>query len=199
MWTGFTSALLPPALSDSIAKVCEEGLKAASSKKITISVDLNYRAKLWKYGKTPLEVIPDLVQYCDLVMGNIWAANTMLGIPLDDALISEDEQAAYLEQAAITSEAIQAHFPKCKTVANTYRFSDDAESKIKYYAALYTDGVLYHSATYNSSEVIDKSGSGDCFMAGLIYATREGYDAQHTIDFATSCRIFKIICTRRCN
>jgi 2-dehydro-3-deoxygluconokinase len=44
-------------------------------------VDLNYRSKLWQYGKQPVEVMPDLLQYCNVVMGNIWSAEQLLGIP----------------------------------------------------------------------------------------------------------------------
>ncbi len=70
-----------------MAEVCEEGLKAAREKGITISVDLNYRAKLWQYGVAPTAVMPGLVEYCDLVMGNLWAAEKMLGIPVDAGLV----------------------------------------------------------------------------------------------------------------
>src|SRR5690606_20683682 len=79
--TWFHFSAIAAALSQSAAEVCEEALQAASSKGITISVDLNYRNKLWQYGKQPIEVMPGLVKYCNLVMGNLWAANVMLGIP----------------------------------------------------------------------------------------------------------------------
>jgi 2-dehydro-3-deoxygluconokinase len=51
------------------------------AKDLTISVDLNYRAKLWQYGKKPVEIMPELAQYCDVIMGNIWAANTFWAFP----------------------------------------------------------------------------------------------------------------------
>lgn len=66
-WFHFSA--ICPAISQNVADVCLEALKAASKKGIIISVDLNYRSKLWKYGKSPLDVIPELVSYCDLVMG----------------------------------------------------------------------------------------------------------------------------------
>lgn len=67
-WTAIT-----PALNQDLAEVMKEGLEVAYSKGITISVDLNYRNKLWQYGKSPLEIMPELVKYCHIIMGNIWA------------------------------------------------------------------------------------------------------------------------------
>ena len=77
-WFHFSA--ICPAISQNIADVCKEGLEAARRKGVTVSVDLNYRTKLWQYGKTPLQIMPDLVNYCDVVMGNIWAEEMMLGI-----------------------------------------------------------------------------------------------------------------------
>jgi len=77
-WLHFSA--ISPALSKQLAVVCMELLQAAAQKGVTISVDLNYRAKLWQYGVSPVEVMPGLVEYCDLVMGNLWAAEKMLGI-----------------------------------------------------------------------------------------------------------------------
>lgn len=76
-WFNFTA--ISPALNANVADVCLEAVEAASRKNITISMDLNHRSRLWKYGKEPIEVMPALAEYCDLMMGNIWAANTLLG------------------------------------------------------------------------------------------------------------------------
>lgn len=80
--TWFHFSAICPALSQQVADVCEEALQACVKKNITISVDLNYRAKLWQYGRQPNEVMPQLVQYCHLVMGNVWAAEIMLELPV---------------------------------------------------------------------------------------------------------------------
>src|SRR3954453_11934653 len=53
---------ITPALSDNLVEVCEEAFEIASKKNIIISIDLNYRAKLWQ-EKKPIEVIPQLVKY----------------------------------------------------------------------------------------------------------------------------------------
>src|SRR4051812_14764989 len=163
-WFHFSA--ISPALNAKVAAVCKEALQAAAQRNITISVDLNHRAKLWQYGKQPVDVMPGLVHYCDVIMGNIWAVETLLHIPLDTGF-NREEKASCLEQAQKTSATIVQHFPKCHQVANTFRF--DQEGAITYYAALYRDEKLYVSRQQQTTRIIDKVGSGDCFMAGLIY------------------------------
>lgn len=185
----FHFSAIAASLTQSAADVCEEALQVASKKGIAISVDLNYRNKLWQYGKQPNEVMPLLVKYCDVVMGNIWSANVMLDIPLNDEWLKQGTKDFYLQQAAQTSKNIQAQFPKVKTVANTFRF--DRYEGIEYYTTLFQK-QLFVSAQYNADKVVDKVGSGDCYMAGLIYGMNNGYSLQQTLDFATAAAYNKL-------
>ena len=185
-WLHFSA--ISPALSSQLALVCMELLQAAAQKGLTISVDLNYRAKLWQYGVSPLEIMPGLVQYCDLVMGNLWAAEKMLGIPVDEVLVGVGD---YLEHARLTSERIVEQFPRVKYVANTFRF-DKGVGGIQYYTALYAGGRLYNSREYASEKILDKVGSGDCFMAGLIRGLYSGRPVQETLEFATAAAYQKL-------
>lgn len=188
-WFHFSA--ICPALSESVVAVCAEALQYASENGIFISLDLNYRAKLWQYGKQPIEVMPELAKYCDLIMGNVWAAELMLGTALAADLKARDTEQGYLEQAEITSKAIISQFPKCKVVANTYRF-DFMESGIKYYTTLYAGEQFYRSAVYSTPDYVDKVGSGDCFMAGLIYGHFQGHNDQQILDFATAAAFNKL-------
>lgn len=187
-WLHFSA--ISPALSRDAATVCKELLEAASKKKITISVDLNYRAKLWQYGAKPTDIMPELVRHCDLVMGNLWAAEKMLNIPVDEKLTTGNK-ADYLEHARISSEQIIKAFPKVKHVAKTFRF-DHGEKGIRYYTSLYTGNKLYQSNEYTSEQILDKVGSGDCFMAGLIHGFRKGDNPQDTLEFATAAAYQKL-------
>ena len=187
-WFHFSA--ICPAISHNIADVCEEALRVASQKNITISIDLNYRSKLWKYGKEPHEVIPRLVQYCDLVMGNVWAAEAMLGIPVTPDIHESGLRSIYLKEALKTSEEIIRQYPKCKAVANTFRF--DGKAEIDYYAALYTGDEFYSSNEYSATHIINKVGSGDCFMAGLIYGFYKDLGPDQTLEFATAAAFEKL-------
>ena len=187
-WFHFSA--ICPAISQDAADVCLEVLEAASAKKITISIDLNYRSKLWKYGKEPIDIMPKLAAYADLMMGNIWAAEMMLGIPIAPDIHESGQKSIYLKEALQTSESVMVQYPKCKAVANTFRF--DAGKGIEYYTALYTGDKLYNSNQYDTDEVIDKVGSGDCFMAGLIYGFYNNLDPQQTLEFATAAAYTKL-------
>jgi 2-dehydro-3-deoxygluconokinase len=212
-WLHFSA--ISPALNGGVAAVCEEGLKAAREKSITISVDLNYRAKLWQYGVAPTAVIPGLVEYCDLVMGNLWAAEKMLGIPVDGGLVDGGLKEDFLQHALWTSKQIIERFPRVRQVAKTFRF-DQGEKGIRYYTTFYSvqksaggkpsGGELYCSREYASDAIIDKVGSGDCYMAGLIrglYRQEQMADIRQSVadirqsvadivEFATAAAFFKL-------
>ncbi len=193
-WFHFSA--ICPALNQDAADVCLEAVKAASERGITISIDLNFRAKLWQYGKQPIEIIPQLAKYCDLIMGNIWAAEKMLGIALPELFHETDDKNTYLEQAKVTSKEIITQYPKCKWVANTFRF--DYQQGIKYYTALYTENELLVSKEYRAEKILDKVGSGDCFMAGLIYGFYHQKNALDTLDFATAAAFNKLFIPSDC-
>lgn len=191
-WFHFSA--ICPAINQEIADICLDAVKIAKSKGIFVSLDLNYRAKLWQYGKKPLDVMPDIASYCDLIMGNIWAAQQMLGTGLAD--IFQEVKADYpkellLEQAKQTSEEIIRRHPQCRFVANTFRF-DYKETGIKYFTSLYLQDGLLVSNEYLSEKIVDKVGSGDCFMAGLIYGFYQQHDASYTLEFATAAAYDKL-------
>ncbi|HEU4471062.1 MAG TPA: sugar kinase [Flavisolibacter sp.] len=185
-WFHFSA--ISPALNADAAAVCLEAAAAASSKGITVSVDLNYRAKLWQYGKTPAEVMPALVGHCDVIMGNVWAEEKMLGIAVDANLPNEKQ--AYLDQSEKTSAAIMRQYPKCRQVANTFRF--DEQGGIRYYATLYEGATLYAANEQYSTYIVDRVGSGDTFMAGLIYGNRMGHAPANIIGFAAAAAFNKL-------
>jgi 2-dehydro-3-deoxygluconokinase len=181
-WLHFSA--VSPALSDSLAEVCEEALQAASRRKITISIDLNYRSALWK-RRNPEQSMPKLLNYCDVVMGNIWSAHNLLGIPLDSALLRHNEPASYLQHARQTAQTLRQRFARVKTVALTFRF-DDGEKGIQYFASLHTSRNIAESPVLRSDEILDKVGTGDCFMAALIYGLIHQLPENDIILFAAS-------------
>jgi 2-dehydro-3-deoxygluconokinase len=185
-WFHFSA--INPAVSANAVAVCKEALEIASAKNITISVDLNYRAKLWKFGKEPIDIMPDLAQHCDLIMGNLWAAQQMLGTAIDGNM--QETKEGYLAQAEKTSRAIMQKFPKCTRVANTFRL--DADNALTYYATLFTDNKLYVSKEHTAEKIVDKIGSGDCFMAGLIFSYYNQLPAQQVVDYAAAAAFDKL-------
>lgn len=181
----FHWSALTPALNEDAAIICKEVLEAASRKGLKISTDLNYRSKLWQYGKQPFAVMPPLAEYCDVIMGNIWAAHQMLDTSLNTVKLEAGTKEVYLEEAAVVAKEITEKFPRCKQVAFTFRFSN-APAHNLYYATWYEGSKLQVSRQYETNEVVDRVGSGDSFMAGLIHGQVSGMNAQETISFAAA-------------
>lgn len=188
-WFHFSA--IAPAVSESAAALCAEVLAVAHKKNITISVDLNHRSLLWKYGKQPIDIMPNLVKYCDVIMGNIWSANTLLGVPIESDISSQSSQTDYLYHATNSANHIFQSFPKCKWVANTFRF-DQSSTSITYYATLNTKANQSVSPIFKTESIVDKVGSGDCFMAGLIYGISSKHQSEDIIGFAAAAAFGKL-------
>ena len=189
--TFFQMSAISPALNQNVADLCIEAAKQASQRGIKVLFDLNYRSKLWKYGKDPIEIVSQIVPYCDGVMGNIWAANTLLGMNIDPKVAAHElGKDGYIRQAEETSRQIISRFEKVKTVALTFRF--DAGAGIKYYATLWNEDRFVVSKELNTDLVTDKVGSGDCFMAGLIYGLYNQHDTGQIINFAAAASFGKL-------
>lgn len=189
--TWFHWSALTPALNEDMANLLEEILQAAQVKGITTSVDLNYRSKLWQYGKEPIQVMPRLLTYCDVIMGNIWAAEKMLGTTVDSHLNRETTKETYLEAAQQSAAEVFVKYPRCKHVAYTFRFMDNAQHNL-FYGTYHTPTVNTYSETLETNSVVDRIGSGDAFMAGFIHALVQKMNPQEIIDTATKAGFAKL-------
>lgn len=187
-WFHFSA--ISPALNPTAAAVCLEAVQEAKQLGLTVSVDLNYRALLWKYGQQPETVMRQILPYCDVVMGNIWSAASLLGIPLNDNLIEAGTKEAFVAAAEHSAAQIQMLFPNVQLVANTFRFTNG--SGVNYFASLHEQAGTTVSADYTSASVIDKVGSGDCFMAALIRCKQLDKPASYMINFAAAAAVGKL-------
>ena len=118
-WTGIT-----PAISQGAADVCLEGVKAANAKGIIVSCDLNYRKNLWKYGKQPADVMPELVAGCDVILGNEEDAEKVFDIHPEGVDVTQGN----VEAAAYESvcQQLLEKFPKASKAIITLRGSISA-------------------------------------------------------------------------
>lgn len=178
-WTALT-----PALSEDHTLLCRYAIIEAKKRNLVVSVDLNYRNRLWQYGKLPIEVMPELVQECDVVMGNIWAANKMLGTHLEDAWSGDRNEIDYKQISENVANEIFQKYPRCKNLAFTFRFMDNAKHNLLY-ATYHTPGKHYMSSIFETNSLIDRIGSGDAFMAGFIVGIIKQLPPQALINFAT--------------
>jgi 2-dehydro-3-deoxygluconokinase len=183
-WTGIT-----PAISAGTAEVCLEAVQAAKEMGLTISCDLNYRKKLWKWGKTPGEVMPELVAYCDVAVGNEEDAAKVFDIHAPDTDVTSGQVDA--DKYRFVCEGLAERFPNLQTVAITLRGSLSA-SHNTWSGVLWTGDGFYMAPTYDITHIVDRVGGGDSFCAGLIYGLRTyGGDRQKALDFAVAASCLK--------
>ncbi|MGE5224956.1 MAG: PfkB family carbohydrate kinase [Omnitrophica WOR_2 bacterium] len=183
-WTGIT-----PAVSAGAAEACLEGVQAARQMGLTISCDLNYRKNLWKWGKTAGEVMPELVKYCDMAIGNEEDAEKVFGIKAPDTDVSSGKVEA--EQYRYVAEKLVERFPNLKMVAITLRGSVSA-SHNTWSGAFWKNGEYYCAPVYDIIPIVDRVGGGDAFAGGLIYGLRKKPDdPQYALNFAVAASCLK--------
>jgi 2-dehydro-3-deoxygluconokinase len=179
-WSGIT-----PALSASTAQVTVEALQAAKRVGATVSVDLNYRAKLWPPERAQ-EVLTPMMQHVDIAIGNEDDAAQVFGLHA----VGADASAGRLDVGAYRDVAEQmiARFG-CRMVAITLRESLSA-SENRWSACLH-DGKEFHQSQKYTVQVVDRVGSGDAFAAGLIYGLISGKSAGEALEFAVAASCLK--------
>jgi len=184
-WTGIT-----PALSQGAADACLEAIQVANRMGVTVSTDLNYRKKLWKYGKEPSEVMPELTAGCDVILGNEEDAEKHFGLHpegLDVTAGHEVDAKSYLS----VLQQLQVMFPRAKKVITTLRGSISA-SHNTWSGVLYDGKTLFEAPTYQITDIVDRVGGGDSFMAGLIYGLLHyPNDDQKALNFAVAASCLK--------
>ena len=185
-WTGIT-----PAISQGAADACLEAVKIASDKEITISTDLNYRAKLWKYGQPSEPIMTELTAYCDIILGNEEDAEKHFGIKPEGLDITTQGDQVKAEAFQSVCEQMMKKFPKAKKVITTLRGSISASNNT--WAGILYDGEnIYTSPEYQITHIVDRVGGGDSFMGGLIYGLlKYPEDDQNALNFAVAASCLK--------
>lgn len=183
-WTGIT-----PAISAGTAAVCLEAVKVAKEMGLTVSCDLNYRKNLWKWGKSPSEVMPELVSYCDVAIGNEEDAEKVFGIKAPESDVTAGKVEA--DQYRYVCEELAKRFPSMKTISITLRGSVSA-SHNTWSGVLWHAGDFFVGPSFDITHIVDRVGGGDAFMGGLIYGLRTyGEDYQKALDFAVAASCLK--------
>ncbi len=184
-WTGIT-----PAISQGAADATLEALEEASKRGLTISTDLNFRKKLWKYGKESQEIMPELVSHCDIILGNEEDAEKHFGIHPKGIDVTKGHSMDAGAYRSVCEQLIE-RFPKCKKAIVTLRGSISA-SHNTWSGVLYDGSILYQAPTFQITHIVDRVGGGDSFMGGLIYGLLTYPDQdQMALDFAVAASALK--------
>ncbi len=183
-WTGIT-----PAVSAGAANACLEGIKTARQMGLTISCDLNFRKNLWKWGKKAPEVMPELVSYCDVAIGNEEDAEKVFGIQAPEVDVNAGKVQA--DAYRYVCEKMVEKFPNLNTVAITLRGSISA-SHNTWSGVVWRKGAFLTGIKFDMTHIVDRVGGGDAFGAGLIYGLSQyGEDTQKALNFAIAAACLK--------
>ena len=174
-WSGIT-----PAISQSAAEECLNAIKTAHKLGLTISCDLNYRSKLWKYGKQPSDVMPEMLKYCHVILGDIDTAYFMLG--------KDKVEPDYTNEASLPSlyGKLVEFCPDLKITATTLRYSISASHQ-RIGGILFDGNKIFKAVVKEVTPVVDRVGTGDAFMGGLLYSLiKDSNDKQKALEFAVA-------------
>ncbi len=182
-WFHFTG--ITPALSDETAAVTLEACKAAKEMGVTVSVDLNYRKKLWSPQKAG-QVMEEIMKYVDVSIGNEEDAEIMFGIKAAETDVTQGQlnHAAYEDVAKQLCERFNLKGAAI-TLRESYSASDNGWS-----AMLYIENKPYWSKKYDV-HIVDRVGGGDSFAAGIIYGLVTGMEPQNTLEYAVAASALK--------
>ena len=179
-WSGIT-----PAISDKAAEITKKACEAAKRHGVTVSVDLNFRKKLWTSEKA-ISIMRPLMQYVDVCIGNEEDALLCLGFKPDaDVEGGKTDAAGYhkiFEQMAATFGF--------KYVVSTLRESYSATHN-GWKALIYNGKEFYESRHYDIDPIIDRVGGGDSFAGGLIHGLLTKSTEGEALEFAVAASALK--------
>ncbi len=187
-WSG-----IGPSLSQSAADVTAEALEAAEKAGLKISSDLNYRKNLWKYGRTPMEIMLPLAQKCDVLFGTEEEYFQTFGVsPVGFKVTSPDNEEIDLQAHKAFCQAVMDKAPKLQKMFIALRNVLSANHHVLT-GLLYTrEGKLYVAKIYHIDHIVDCVGVGDAFAAGIIYGlTNYPDNDQKALDFAVAASTLK--------
>lgn len=185
-WFHFTG--ITPAISDSAAELTEKALIAAKKAGVKVSVDLNFRKKLWSSEKAQ-KVMKNLMKYVDVCIGNEEDAELVLGYKpgKTDVTSGELELAGY--KSIFEQMVADYGFEYCvSSLRESHSASDNGWS-----ACIYNSKTkeFYHSKQYNLHPIVDRVGGGDSFAGGVICGLLDGKDFKDALEFGVAASALK--------
>jgi len=168
---------ITPAISASAAEVTLEGMRKAKAMGLTVSCDLNHRKNLWRWGKTASDIMPSLMAFTDIVIGNRETMEVVLDV------------SAKGDFRSVTRKCLKT-YPELKTVVLTRRESKSASHNA--WSACMDDGKHFmESRNYEITHMVERVGGGDAFDAGLIYGMLKLPTLQAALEFASATAVLK--------
>ena len=178
---------ITPAISEETKDASILAVKEAKKRGVTVSIDLNYRKNLWKYGVDAKEVMTEMTKYADIIIANEEDCQKSLGLKCESNV-----EGGKLDQDDYKklSDSLLEKFPNVKKVAITLRESKSAD--INFWAAALNNGTEFIvSRKYEMYDIVDRVGGGDSFAGGLIYGLNELEGDREALEFAVAASCLK--------
>ncbi len=182
-WFHFSG--ITPALGEKAAHLTEVALKAAKRHGVTVSVDLNYRKKLWTPEQAQ-QTMTNLMQYVDVCIGNEEDAELVLGFKPGntDVAKGELELSGYENMFKQMVERFSFKYV-VSSLRESYSASDNGWS-----GCIYDGEEFYHSRKYDI-RIVDRVGGGDSFASGLIHGLLSEHDYKDALEFGVAASALK--------
>ncbi len=178
---------ITPALSKNCADETMRAVRTAKEKGLTVSFDLNYRAKLWNYGVEARTIMSEIAQYADILIGNEEDYQKSLGIEGPSAMGNGEID---IDAYRTMCERALGHFPNAKMTTVTLRESFSADCN-DWSGMLVTRDQRFVSRKYHIANIVDRVGAGDSFSAGLIYGLFTLKDPGAALEYAVALSCLK--------
>ena len=176
-----------PAISEAAFLSAFRAIEEAKKAGCIVSLDLNYRKKLWKWGKKADEVMCLLAEKADVLIANEEDIQNCLGLPLKNYPTPQESYRHLCED-------VKKKFPNVSHVAVTLRHSYSADRN-GWSGVLSGKYGFYESAHYDIENIVERVGAGDSFSAGLIFGLREyeksAKGESDALEFATAAGCLK--------
>ncbi|MGL4852276.1 MAG: PfkB family carbohydrate kinase [Phocaeicola sp.] len=179
-WSGIT-----PAISDQAAELTRLACEAAKRNGVTVSVDLNFRKKLWSKEKAQ-SIMRPLMHYVDVCIGNEEDAELCLGFKPDADVEAGHTDAEGYKEIFVA----MAHAFNFKYVISTLRESYSATHN-GWKAMIYNGSEFYTSKRYDIFPIIDRVGGGDSFSGGIIHGLLTKNNQGDALEFAVAASALK--------
>ena len=185
--TWFHVTGITPALGERGTQSTARALAAAKKAGARVSVDLNFRKKLWSEAKAQ-EVMGPLMRHVDLVIANEEDLQSVLGVhvPGTDVTTGQLNLQGFREAA----ERVTRDFGPTQvaiTLRESVSASDNGWSAVFWDS---TTSTMHQSQRYNV-RLVDRIGGGDSFAAGLIYGLVTGRTPEDSLRFAVAASALK--------
>jgi 2-dehydro-3-deoxygluconokinase len=181
---------ITPALSRTAADAAIEAARAAHAAGAKVSVDLNYRKKLWNYGVRAPEVMGRLAELADVLIANEEDLQLGLGISPKSGSADPGKGRVGAEAYRSLAESAKERYPQLEIVAVTLRESKSADRN-GWSAIILGKSGFRSSRAYELEDIVDRVGGGDSFAAGLIFGLLEYGDEAKALEFAVAASALK--------